>query len=342
MTYATLVAVALVASLVIYALGGGADFGGGVWDLLAAGPRAGRQRETIAHAIGPIWEANHVWLILAIVLLFTCFPAAFAAIGTALHIPITVLLVGIVLRGSAFTFRSYGLEPGHVQERWGRVFAWASLVSPIMLGVTLGAISSGTLGMDPASGQVRTDFISSWCASFPFAVGFLALALFAYLAAVYLTLETEDDDLRDDFRKRALIAWEISAVLAIVALALARHGAPLIFDGLMRRPALLVCTGLIGLAALSALARRRYAAARWLAAAQVALTVSGWALAQYPAIVPPDLTITSASAPEPVVRAVLEVLVVGALLLFPALFYLFRIFKSGGRREEGSPGYPTE
>src|SRR5262249_22244600 len=209
MTYATLVAVALVASLVIYALGGGADFGGGVWDLLAAGPRAGRQRETIAHAIGPIWEANHVWLILAIVLLFTCFPAAFAAIGTALHIPITVLLVGIVLRGSAFTFRSYGLEPGHVQDRWGRVFACASLVSAIMLGVTLGAIPSGTLGMDPASGQVRTDFISSWCASFPFAVGFLALALFAYLAAAYLTLETEDDDLRDDFRKRALIAWEI-------------------------------------------------------------------------------------------------------------------------------------
>src|SRR5947207_13292617 len=102
MTPATLVAAAILAALVLYALGGGADFGGGVWDLLASGPRAARQRETIAHAIGPIWEANHVWLVLAVVLSFTCFAPAFAAVGTALHIPLTLLLVGIVLRGSAF------------------------------------------------------------------------------------------------------------------------------------------------------------------------------------------------------------------------------------------------
>jgi cytochrome bd ubiquinol oxidase subunit II len=329
MNSATLVAFALVGSLVLYALGAGADFGGGVWDLFASGPRAARQRETITHAIGPIWEANHVWLILAVVLLFTCFPSAFAAVGTALHIPITMLLVGIVLRGSAFAFRSYGLEPGATQARWGRVFAIASLVSPLMLGITLGAIASGQLPVDPVTHLVRTDFISAWCALFPFVVGLLALALFAYLAAVYLTMETEDEDLRDDFRRRAIVAWEISGLLAILALVLARTGAPLIYVGLLQRPVLLAGNTLVSLGALYGLARRRYAWARALAALQVALTVAGWGLAQYPALVPPDLTITNSAAPEPVLRAVLWALGAGAVLLFPAMFYLFRVFKGG-------------
>jgi cytochrome d ubiquinol oxidase subunit II len=315
--------------LVLYALGAGADFGGGVWDFFASGPRAGRQRETISHAIGPIWEANHVWLILAVVLLFTCFPAAFAAVGTALHIPITLLLVGIVLRGSAFAFRSYGLEPDRVQARWGHVFAMASLVTPLMLGITLGAIASGQLTIDPVTHLVRTDFISAWCAGFPFAVGFLALSLFAYLAAVYLTLETEDPDLQNDFRRRAIVAWEISGLLAIGALMLARQGAPGIYVGLLHRPVLLADTALVSILALSCLARRQYRTARILAAAQVALTVAGWGLAQFPAVVPPDLTITNAAAPERVLRAVWWALVAGAVLLFPALFYLFRVFKGG-------------
>jgi cytochrome d ubiquinol oxidase subunit II len=329
MSPAAIVACALIVSLVLYALGAGADFGGGVWDLFASGPRAARQRETITHAIGPIWEANHVWLILAVVLLFSCFPSAFAAVGTALHIPITVLLVGIVLRGSAFAFRSYGLEPGEAQARWGRVFALASLVSPLMLGVTLGAIASGSLTIDPVTRLVRTDFISAWCAAFPFAVGFLALALFAYLAAVYLTLETEDADLRGDFRRRALVAWEAAALVGILALVLARKGAPAIYAGLLGRPWLLAGNTLVSIAALQALARRRYPAARVLAALQVAATVAGWGLAQYPALVPPDLTITNAAAPEPVLRAVLGALLAGAVLLLPALFYLFRVFKGG-------------
>jgi cytochrome d ubiquinol oxidase subunit II len=321
------VAAALVASLVLYALGAGADFGGGVWDFFASGPRAERQRETITHAIGPIWEVNHVWLILAVVLLFTCFPIAFAAVGTALHIPITVLLVGIVLRGSAFAFRSYGLEPDRAQARWGRVFAVASLVSPIMLGITLGAIASGQLTIDPVTHLVRTDFISAWCAPFPFAVGFLALSLFAYLAAVYLTLETGDEALRNDFRRRAIVSWEISGLLAILALVLARTGAPVIFIGLLHHPVLLAANAIVSLAALYCLARRRYVPARALAALQVALTVAGWGLAQYPAVVPPNLTIMNAAAPDPVLRAVWWAVVAGAVLLFPALIYLFRVFK---------------
>src|SRR5439155_2863496 len=149
MTLPDLLAGTIFLALNAYAVLGGADFGGGVWDLLAFGPRKERQRELIAEAIGPVWEANHVWLILAIVLLFTCFPPAFARLGTLLHIPLSLVLIGIVLRGSAFTFWRYGGSGGShadlAQRRWGVVFAVASLITPLLLGTTAGAIASGGL-----------------------------------------------------------------------------------------------------------------------------------------------------------------------------------------------------
>lgn len=327
MTPELVVAGVLLASLVLYALGGGADFGGGVWDLLAFGPRAARQRQTITHAIGPIWEANHVWLILAVVLLFTCFPAAFARVGTYLHIPLTVLLIGIVLRGSAFAFRSYGDESDAMQARWGRVFAVASVGSPIMLGISLGAIASGRLSGYP-------NFIWAWLGQFQLVTGVFALVMFAYLAAVYLTLETRDLELQNDFRRRALVSWVAVAGLAILTLALSRDEAPTIFAGLTSRPWLLSGTAAVALLALAHLWRRRFARARVLAALQVALTVAGWGLAQYPAIVVPDLTIANAAAPATVMRAVLGALAIGAVLLFPALFYLFRVFKGSRVAED--------
>jgi cytochrome bd ubiquinol oxidase subunit II len=137
-----LAAVVLIA-LTIYVLTGGADYGSGVWDLLATGPRKLQQRQFIAEAIGPIWEADHVWLILIVVILFTGFPAAFASIMTALNVPLTLMLVGIVMRGSAFSFRSYGSADEHVRREWGRIFAIASLITPALLGITIGAIASG-------------------------------------------------------------------------------------------------------------------------------------------------------------------------------------------------------
>src|ERR1041385_2079967 len=137
----------MVASLVIYALLAGADYGGGVWDLFAFGPRARKQRELIAEAISPVWEANHVWLILVIVILFTAFPPAFAAIATALHIPLSLMLIGIVLRGTAFTFRTYDVQRDNVQRRWSLIFSIARMLTPILLGIILGAIASGTISV---------------------------------------------------------------------------------------------------------------------------------------------------------------------------------------------------
>ncbi len=320
----------MLVSLMLYALGGGADFGGGVWDLLAQGPRASRQRELVAQAIGPIWEANHVWLILVVVLLFVAFPPAFAAICIALHIPLTVMLIGIVLRGTAFVFRSYDVQSDDVQRRWSRLFAGGSIVAPVMLGVSVGAIASGTIRVELETGRVQTNFFSQWFALFPFAIGVLTLALFAFLGAVYLILEADDSDLREDFRKRALGAAVVVGAAALAGLFLAREGAPLIRAGLARAwwsiPFQLL-TGVVAVGAMAALWFRRYRLARVLAIAQVILIIAGWGMAQFPYLVEPDLTFANSGAPENVLRVLLIALGAGTILLFPSLGYLLRVFK---------------
>lgn len=346
MSLELLAAGAMIVSLMFYALLGGADYGGGVWDLFARGRRGRAQRELIAEAIGPVWEANHVWLILVLVILFTGFPPAFAAIATALHVPLTLLLIGIVLRGSAFTFRTYDSERDEVQQRWSRVFSVASIITPVLLGVTLGAIASGTIKVE--RGIVVSGFWRSWLAPFPFAVGFFALALFAFLAAVYLTLETKDEKLREDFRLRALLAGVVVGALALTVFLLAGEGAPKVRAGLTASVWALPLHAATAVAAVGAfyfLWKRKYAWARLCAAAQVSLILWGWALAQFPYIVEPDITIASAAAPPQTLRLLLAALAVGALVLFPSFYYLFRVFK--GRTafapmEEEVPGERKE
>ena len=318
----------LMVCLTLYALGAGADFGGGVWDMLATGPRSRAQRDTIAHAIGPIWEANHIWLILVVVVLFVAFPVAFAALATALHIPLTLMLVGVVLRGSAFVFRGYGGGDDAVQLRWGRIFAMASIVTPVLLGVCAGAVASGNIRM--REGRVVTDFVSAWLAPFPMAIGLFTLTLFAFLAAVYLTVEAREPALREDFRRRALGAAAAVFVAAFGTLGLALLGAPMMGRGLTTEPwapALHLSTGVAAVAAIWALWSRRFRLARVAAAAQVSLILWGWALAQYPYLIPPDLTIRAAAAPRITLVLSLWVLGTGALVLFPSLIYLFRVFK---------------
>ena len=218
LTAVDLLAGAILLALTAYVLLAGADFGGGVWDLFAWGPRRERQRAVIAHAIGPVWEANHVWLILVVVLLFTCFPPAFTRIVIALHIPLTLILVGIVLRGSAFIFRSYGGDDSGGQRRWGRVFAISSLVTPLLLGVAVGTIAAGRVHR-PAGVSFHADFVAPWLTPFGASVGAFTLALFAFLAAVYLTNETGEVALREDFRRQALASGAVVFLLAMVTLA---------------------------------------------------------------------------------------------------------------------------
>ncbi len=322
----------MLVSLIAYVLGAGADFGGGVWDLLARGPDAERQRALVAGAIGPVWEANHVWLVLVVVLLFTCFPPAFAALAIALHVPLALLLVGIVLRGSAFAFRSYGTLTDEVQRRWGRVFAIASLVTPVMLGACVGAVAAGRVGrFDPAPGAWRP-YLDVWCAPFPLALGAFTLALFALLAAVYLTLETSDPALRRAFRTRAIVTAVVAGALAYACLGLAAREAPALYAGLTSGHGALALhagTAVTALGVIVALRLGRDALARLLVIVQVTLVLAGWARAQYPYLLPPALTLRDAAAPRATLDAVMVALAAGALVLFPALAWLLQVFKRG-------------
>jgi cytochrome d ubiquinol oxidase subunit II len=325
-----ILAAVLALSLNAYVLFAGADFGGGVWDLLASGPRRERQREVIAHAIGPIWEANHVWLILAIVLTFTCFAPVYARLGTILHIPLTLMLVGIVLRGSAFTFRTYDTRGDAAQRHWGRVFASASVITPVLLGVSIGAVASGRVRPVDSGGFV-SQFVLPWLTPFALSVGLLALALFAFLAAVFLTMETHDPELCEDFRRRALGAGVVVFLASSLVLLLSHNAAPLVRAGLMASSWALplhLATGVSAVAVLVALWFRRFRLARLAVGLQVSLIFWGWALAQYPILVPPDLTIANSAAPDSTLRLVLIALGVGGAVLLPSLWYLFQVFKT--------------
>jgi cytochrome bd ubiquinol oxidase subunit II len=313
-----------------YVLTGGADFGGGVWDLLASGPRRDRQRALVADSIAPIWEANHVWLIVVVVVLFTAFPPAFAMLGTVLHIPLTVMLAGIVLRGSAFVFRSYGTR---ARSRWGTTFAVASIVTPLQLGVVVGAIATGAVADAAArigSGSFAEIFVAPWAAAFPVSTGLFALALFAFLAATYLTVDAEDDALRDDFRARALAAAATVFVCAAAALMCARSAAPRLAIGVAGALVIQVATGIAAVTAIASLWRRRFRAARVAAAAQVSLILWGWLLAQYPYVVPTALSIRDAAAPAVTLRLLAFGLAAGGAVLLPSLRYMLRIFKQEG------------
>lgn len=326
----------LVVALAAYVLLAGADFGGGVWDLLATGPRRERQRSLVAHAIGPIWEANHVWLILVLVILFTCFPPVFARLSIVLHVPLSLMLVGIVLRGSAFTFRSYGARDDLTQRQWGSIFAVASTVTPILLGACVGTIAAGRAGPVRA-GDWTSAYVAPWLHPFPIAVGAMTLLTFAYLAAVYLTVEArrdEDEALADDFRARALWSGAGLVVMAGVTLLLSAD-APLVRQSLTDGPAavgfyvgFLFGTGV----ACWALLRRRYGIARLAAAVQVLVVLLGWSVAQTPFLVPPDLSLANSAAPEITLRLTLIGLAVGSVVLTPSLWYLFRLFK-GAKQE---------
>ncbi len=306
-------AVALVA-VALYAIFGGADFGGGVWDVLASGPRRREQQDVIGHAIGPVWETNHVWLIFLIVLLFTCFPAAFAAISVGLYVPLTFVLVGIILRGAAYAFRSQAYEAALLSQLWGHVFGVASVVAPFFFGTAVGGLTVGHY---------------AWTSPFALVIGALAVALCAQVAAVFLTLETHGA-LREDFRSRALSATVILAVVGAIALAVARATSPGTFASLLRAQSLpgIGTAMALGFIVLGALWLRHYAFARLAVAAEAIAVLAGWYASQAPYIVPGELTYGAAAAPPETLRAFLWLVAGGALLLVPSLALLFRVFKS--------------
>ncbi len=332
--------VILLVGVVLYAVFGGADFGGGVWDMFATGPRAEDQRKEIARAIGPIWEANHVWLIFVVVLTFTVYPPVFAAISSALYVPLSLILVGITARGAAFVFRAYASDVTPARAVLSRVFAGASVITPILLGMAAGAVATGDIRVE--DGSVTSSLWTTWLSPFPIVVGLLALTVCAYLAAVYLSVET-GGELQEDFRKRALIAGAVFTALSVIALPLTRSQAPVIWDGMMDREIVTVVPVAVLAAAASGLGvlYRRFQLARVAAIVWVAVIIAGWALAQYPYLIVPDLTVTNSAAARSMLVVALWTYAVGAIFLVPALWLLFTMFKGKNPATTGAYGAST-
>ena len=242
------------------------------------------------------------------------------------------MLIGIVLRGSAFVFRSYG---PYGRNRWGLAFAIASVITPLLLGTIIGSIATGAAADASAKiagaasfGEV---FVRPWAAPFPAAVGFFALALFAFLAATYLTVDAEQAELQEDFRIRALAAAAAVLVCAALALGLAHSAAPRVAMGVVGGLLIQAATASAAISAIAALWLRRYRLARIAAAAQVSLILWGWMIAQYPYLIPPALTIRAAAAPAGTLRLLAVGLAGGAVILLPSLQYMWRTFKTKSR-----------
>lgn len=330
-TLAALSAALAWVALIAYAVLGGADFGGGVWDLLARGPTAERQRVAIARGMGPVWESNNVWLIFVLVVTWTAFPIVFAGVSTALFIPITLAVVGIVLRGAAFSFRSnYGLEVGS-GARWGHVFNIASTITPFLFGTMAGALASGNIRVSGPPLQVQANPWTTWTTPFALACGLFAVGLCSVLAATYLTVDTQragDREVAEEFRQRALIAGAVTAALGALAAVLAISEAPTLWHGLIGSALpLSIAAVVIGLATAAALLRHLDSLARALVAAETVCLFLAWGVAQWPYLIVPDVTIDSAASPASVLGPMLIVAVLGLLVLIPSLWYLFSTAK---------------
>jgi cytochrome bd ubiquinol oxidase subunit II len=323
-----------------YAALAGADFGGGVWDLLAGSAARGQApRRRIDRSIAPVWESNHVWLIIALVVLWTGFPAVFAAIFTTLFVPLSVAALGIVLRGAGFAFRGE-VRTLRWQAVYGGLFALASLLTPFFLGTVVGSVVTGRVR------DTSGDPVSSWVNPTSLLTGVLFVAVSAYLAAVYLAVDSDragQPELRRYFTRRALAAGIVSAGLAAATMAVLRTTATPVFTELTRGRGLplVVVSALAGLAVLVALRLDSVRPVRPLAALAVAAVIWGWAIAQYPDVLPPRLTIAAAAAPA--ATEVTELIVVGIIvvLVVPSFVMLFRLAQSGRLGQvEATPAGP--
>jgi cytochrome bd ubiquinol oxidase subunit II len=324
MSLADVAAVILWLGVTFYALFGGADFGGGFWDLVAGGAERGeRPRATIQRSLTPVWEANHVWLIFILVILWTAFPSAFYAVMTTLYVPITIAAFGIILRGSGFAFRK-SIEGLSGRRAAGATFAVSSLLTPFFMGTVVGAIAAGNV---PAAGN--GDAFSSWLQPLPLLVGAIFVVSGAYLAAVFLVGDArraEDEEMERYFERRALGAAIVAGALAVIGLFVLKSEAGYVYDRLLAEGLPLVILSLLcGAAALVALWRGARRPLRPLAGAAVVSVIWGWGVAQFPYLLPTSLRIDEAAAPDATLTIVLVVFAIAAVLVLPSLALLYTL-----------------
>lgn len=314
-----------VIGLIAYTVLSGADFGAGLWQLTAGtGPKAARLREHAHNAIAAVWEANHVWLIFVLTVVWTAYPIAFGSIASTLTIPLFIAAVGIIARGATYALHA-GAESVVERRVIDTLFSASCVLTPFALGTTVGGIASGRVPVGNAAGNL----ITSWLNPTSLTMGVLAVVLSAFLAAVYLAADAArgaQSDLETRFRTRALASGLLAGVFAIAGLAVLHADAIRLFEGLVTGAglALVTISGLAGLTSLSLIWLNHFAPARYTAALAVAAIIAGWAAAQNPLFLP-GLTVTAAAAPRDTLIAIVVVVLAGAVLLFPSLGLLFRL-----------------
>jgi cytochrome d ubiquinol oxidase subunit II len=321
------VAGAMFVGVLAYALFGGADFGSGFFDLTAGGDAGGAELRTqIDHSIGPVWEANHVWLIYVLVMWWTGFPESFAAAMGTLILPMLFALLGIVLRGASFAFRKYAATLAQARL-FGVVFAGSSLITPFFFGTVAGAIASGRI---PADG--RGDVWSSWLNPTSLIGGVIAVGTCAFLAGTFLVADAQRSDNRQlvtTLRTRTLAVAVVTGAVVFAGLLPIRDDAPTLWDGLTGRalPLVLVAAA-AGVATIALLARHRFALARVTAVGAVAAVVCGWGVGQYPWLLVDEVRIADAGGADATLVGLLVAAGLATVIVVPALAYLYRLTQS--------------
>jgi cytochrome d ubiquinol oxidase subunit II len=337
----------LLASVTLYAVLGGADFGAGLWDLLAGTTAQGRApRGLIDESITPVWEGNHVWLVFDLVIFWTAFPRAFAAVMITLALPLWLAVGGVVLRGAGFAFRKEITQLSQ-QRAAGAVFAFSSLLTPFFMGTVVGAIATGAVPADASHAS-----LAAWTSPTALLAGFLFVAACGYLAAVYLITEARQRGnraMQAYFTRRAQVAAIVAGALSLAALFELRNPNPALYDRLTGRALpLVVVAGVCGLAVLALITAGRPKGSRVIAALGVAAVIWGWGVAQYPVVLPgTGLTLTSSGATQATFVALVVVAIAAVVLVVPSFALLFalqgrRLLSDGGQGTlpaAGSPQY---
>ena len=324
MSLEVVVAASLFVGVLAYALFGGADFGSGFYDLTAGGAERGAELRTLVdHSIGPVWEANHVWLIYVLVTWWTAFPETFAAAMSTLMLPMLFALLGIVLRGASFAFRKYAATLGQARL-FGAVFAISSVITPFFLGAVAGAIASGRV---PATG--RGDLWTSWLNSTSVFGGSIAVGTCAFLAGTFLCADARRSgqyDLAEQLRWRTLTVGAVTGSVVFAALVPIQRDAPTLSDGLQDQAGpLVVISALAGIVTLALIAVRRFSIARVTALVAVAAVVAGWGVGQYPWLLVDEVSITDAAGAPATLEALLVAVGLAAVIVIPALGYLYKL-----------------
>jgi cytochrome bd ubiquinol oxidase subunit II len=326
--------------LALYTVLGGADFGAGFWQLFAGrGERSERIRAHAHHSMGPVWEANHVWLIFVLTVFWTAYPSAFGSIASTLAVPLFIAAIGIIFRGTAYALRAGASSPRE-SGAIDTLFSISSILTPFALGSAIGAIASDRVPVGNAAG----DLFSSWLNPTSVFIGVLAVAFCAYLAAVYLAadaVQIHDASLEREFRRRALGAGVVAGAVAIAGVFVVRNESHGLYHALLTGAALavVIVSLLAGVSTLGLVYSRRFQAARYTGAAAVAAVIAAWALARWPTILP-GLTVYQAAAGHDTLVWIVVAVLTGGLILFPSLGLLFGLALTG--RFHAAEAAPSE